>query len=153
LKQAYAKWVKEVKDRSPHKSSWLLGQAEEETYNIAEFSLTNKLDYNLSPYLSGAPIQKRTPELYTSLDSLMLDDPIVSCKKTKCYTESLAQPPRKPLADNSLTSVFNPDGNMLGEYNSPSNLNHFQGISTLLPPKQRAPENNSGEWRKPYYRQ
>jgi hypothetical protein len=99
----------------------------------------------LSPYLSGAPFQKRTAELNSSLDALMLDDPIVPCKKTKWYSEHLAQPPRKPLADNSLTSVFNPDGNMLGEYNSPPNQHHFQGISTLLPPKQRAPENNSGE--------
>ncbi len=72
---------KEGKDRSPHKSSWLLGQTEEETTPIAEFSITNKLNYILSLYLSDALSKKRTSELNTSLNSLNLDDSNVTYKK------------------------------------------------------------------------
>ena len=59
--------------------------------------------------------------------------------------QTLQPPPRKPVADNSIKRVFNPDGQMLGEYFTPASDVYFKGIYTLLPPKQRAPENNSGE--------
>ena len=47
--------------------------------------------------------------------------------------------------DNSIKRVFNPDDQMLGEYNTHASDVYFKGISTLLPQKQSAPQNNSGK--------
>jgi hypothetical protein len=110
-----------------------------------EFSTANKLNESLSPYLSGAPFEKRTAELFSSLDSLHLNKQPVCLKTQNSHQVSLSLPPRKPVADCSHKSVFNPDSALLGEYISHSVHYTFQGISALLPPQQRAPENNSGE--------
>ncbi len=99
----------------------------------------------MSPYLSCAPVQKRSAEINTSLDLLTISNSKPSTKTTLISTEIFQPPPRKPIADNSFKRVFNPDDQMLVEYTSPASDVYFQGISTLLLPKQRAPENNSGE--------
>jgi hypothetical protein len=47
-------------------------------------------------------------------------------------------------------AVPSQDVDMLGEYPPPFLPPPFQGIAGLLPPKQTAPENNSGEFRVQY---
>jgi hypothetical protein len=116
----------------------------EETHSL-EFSTKNKLNESLSRYLSGAHFEKQTAELYSSLDSLYLNKQPVVPKTQYPQKISLSLPPRKPVADSSHKNIFNPDSNLLGECNPHPVNYHFQGISALLPPKQRAPENNSGE--------
>jgi hypothetical protein len=99
----------------------------------------------LSPYLNCAPILSRSEEINASLDSLYIHETKSPPKATTNTLISILPLPRKPIVDNSIKRVFNPDDQMLGEYNTHASDVYFKGISTLLPPKQSAPENNSGE--------
>jgi len=91
LKQAYAKWAKEVKDKSPHKASWWLGQAEVKLDSVV--SIDNKLNHEFSMYLSYVPNQKAAATLVpTRLDikfTKMQDRPHTRQKKMQeCQNSS-----------------------------------------------------------------
>jgi hypothetical protein len=67
LKQAYAKWVKEVKDKSPHKASWRLGQAEVKLDSVV--STDNKINHEFSTYLSCVQNQKASIYMHINKES------------------------------------------------------------------------------------
>ncbi len=91
-------------------------------------------------------MSKRTADLSTSISSLKINAP----KLLQQLIPKTLSPTTKPIAQLSPKNVFNHDADLLGEYPPPFPPTPFQGIGNLLPPRQHAPENNSGESRVQY---
>ncbi len=92
----------------------------------------------MSSYLSSAPNQKQIADLTL----FTVSHPITSVTTALSDTKLLI-PSTKPIASIVPDNVFNPDSEMIGEFISPLHSLCFKGISDLLPPKQKAPENIS----------
>ena len=94
----------------------------------------------MSSYLSSAPNRKQIADL----TSFSVSRPTISVPTVPSNTKLLI-PSTKPIASIAPDNVFNPDSEMIGEFITPLHSLCFKGISDLLPPKQKAPENNSGK--------
>jgi hypothetical protein len=118
------------------------------------FSSNHKLNESLSTYLSRAHLSRTIACLphTKQINYIHPDSPRPTnqdstddrpSKKTFLETAIIAS---RPIAGSNTTNAPNTDRDMLGKYLAPTPAFHFQGISDLLPPVQKAPDNMSGEY-------
>ncbi len=111
-------------------------------------SSPDKLNAHLSTYLSCAHISRTLATLPPSSTETE-DTPILLQNLSQGYVSAPASSPpkpkttiiaRKPIAGSNVPGHKNTDNVMLGEFHVTTQVLHFQGISDLLPPIQKAPE-------------